>query len=82
MANSPSKKYDDNGVLVERAIASDVAGDADEQEAVTGRPADVAPGNTTLAERAKARQGSSKKAVSSDDAENKAVSRASTKSKK
>lgn len=37
MATSPSKRYED-GVLVERAIATDVAGDPDEVEAKADRP--------------------------------------------
>lgn len=37
MATSPSKKFED-GVLVERAIATDVAGDPDEAEAKADQP--------------------------------------------
>lgn len=37
MATSPSKRFE-NGVLVERAIATDVAGDPDEVEAKADRP--------------------------------------------
>jgi hypothetical protein len=68
MATHPANEYDDNGVLTRRAIASDVAGPAEEAQAVTGRPNDTAPENSTFAERAQART----KQVT--DAENKAVS--------
>lgn len=37
MATSPSKRFED-GVLVERAIATDVAGDPDEAEAKADQP--------------------------------------------
>lgn len=37
MATSPSKKFED-GVLVERAIATPAAGDPDEAEATADRP--------------------------------------------
>lgn len=76
MAESPSRKFDENGVLVERALGSDAAGEAEEAEAVTGREPDEAPENSTFAERAKARG----KAVQS--AENKAVSKTSKKTSK
>jgi hypothetical protein len=46
--------------------------DWDEQVAVTGRPQDTPAPNTTFAERAAARR-PKKKAVQSDEAENKAV---------
>jgi len=49
-----------------------------EHRAVTGRPIDVAPENTTFAARAKARRGS--KRVASDEVEDKAVKAASSKS--
>lgn len=48
-----------------------------EQVAVTGRPQDTPLPNTTFAERAQARQ-PKKKAVQSDEAENKAVSSSRT----
>lgn len=64
---------------------------AEEAEAVTGRPNDIpikepepAPlgGNSTFADRAKARQKQDVKQVDADEAEDKAVSRASTKARK
>lgn len=63
---------------------------ADENEAVTGRPNDIpirepedAPlgGNSTFASRAKARQQDSKQ-TKAEDAEDKAISSASTKRRK
>lgn len=50
MVTSPSKRFDGD-TLAERAIPSDVAGDPDEQETVTGRPNDKAPENSTFASR-------------------------------
>ncbi len=38
MGTHPSKRFDENGVLVERAISTDVAGDPDEVEAKADRP--------------------------------------------
>lgn len=64
---------------------------ADEAQAVTGRPNDIpirdpepAPlgGNSTLTSRAKARQSADRKKVAADDAEDKSVQSAQTKSRK
>lgn len=71
MVGSPSHQWKD-GILAERAIASDVAGKPDEVEAVTGRPPDTPERNSSFGSRAKARTGGAK-AVEPDDAENKAV---------
>lgn len=49
----------------------------EEAEAVTGRPADVPPDNSTLASRAKARV----KQVDPDDVEDKAITKAPAKAK-
>ncbi len=49
-----------------------------ERVAVTGRPADVAPPNTTFADRVKGRKSS--KRVASEDVEDKAVKSATSKS--
>ena len=88
MAHSPSKRWED-GVLVERAKSTPMGDGENDAVAVTGRANDLpiverdpALPNTTFAERAKARAGASRKKVDGDDAEDKAVSRASTKSKK
>lgn len=51
----------------------------EEAEAVTGRPADVPPGNSTFAERAKASGKAEVKVVEGKDAENKAVQAAEVK---
>ena len=73
MADSPSHKWKD-GVLSERAIATEVAGDPDEAVSVTGRPNDVPSPNSTFGSRSKGRSGGSRsKAVTDDDTENKAV---------
>lgn len=75
MATHPSKQFDDDGVLVERALSTDVAGDPDEAEAKADRAyKETAP--STFADRAKAR----KKAMKSSDTEDKSVkSKASAK---
>lgn len=62
MATSPSKRFE-NGILVERAIATDVAGDPDEVEAKATRPYKE-PEQTFIVK---------EKAVSASTAENKAA---------
>lgn len=71
MATSPSKRFED-GVLVKRAIATDVVGDPDPGEDLTQRDYKE-PDRSTMADRLKARESAEKKAVSSSDAENKGI---------
>ena len=78
MANSPANRYDDEGQLVERAIASDVAGAPEGAKAVTGRPVDKPEPNSTFASRSKARSKAQVKQVDSDATENKAVAKKRT----
>jgi hypothetical protein len=53
-------------------------GEPEEAEAVTGRPNDVPGANSTMAARKRAREGAGRKQV--DEAENKSVKAAETKS--
>ena len=80
MATHPSQKWED-GKLVERA--QDVRGDAEENEAtaVTGSPIKPHQSNSTFTSRREARLGRGKKAVDSDDVEDKAVGKSERKSK-
>lgn len=73
-----SRRYDDQGRVTERAIGSDVAGDPDEQDAVTGRTNDLgsvtpdpALPNSTFASRSKSVQSAENKAVADDTADSK-----------
>ena len=72
-----SQRFED-GVLVERAIATDVAGDPQEKEAVTDRPNDEPEENSTFASRAK--RGTRGKRVA--EAEDKSVPSAQTKTRR
>lgn len=71
MATSPSRQFDENGVLVQRAIATDVAGDPDEVEAKADQPYKAPEQKFNV----------TGKAVTSTSAENKAA-KASKASKK
>ena len=79
-------EIDDLGVVVRKNPDAGVpAGDPVEQEAVTGRTADKAPPNTTMAERSRQRAGDAKsdtKAVKAADVEDKAVSGSRTSTKR
>jgi hypothetical protein len=79
MGTHPSKRFED-GVLIERAIASEVAGDSDPGEDLTQRDYRE-PDRSTMADRLKARTTSSRKskAVEASDAENKSVKRTAKK---
>lgn len=79
---------DESGVVVNKnPDADNQAGEPEEAQAVTGRPNDLkitdqkpALENSSFAARRKAREAAEKKAVSSTEAENKAVASAETKS--
>lgn len=79
--------YDENGVLIERAVSTVVAGEPEEGQAVTGRPNDIplddpapAPlgGNSSFSDRAKANKPKAKQ-VGAEQVEDKAVKSAKTK---
>lgn len=79
---SASKRFDENGVLVERAISTPVEVETEVVEDLTQRPYKE-PDRSTMADRyaARAKATSRTKAVDSDDTENKAVGRRGTSKK-
>ncbi|MCA1572421.1 MAG: hypothetical protein LC798_19395 [Chloroflexi bacterium] len=72
---------DESGVVTTKNVNADnQAGDPEEAQAVTGRPNDTAPENSTFASRTTTTTETTTKAVESDEAENKAVKRTTRKS--